>query len=157
MKRLTVLAVALGFGGLALTACGSDGPATSSIGGSNEVELTMVDIGFEPDAVEVPAGEEITFSFTNDGKLEHEALIGTQEEQEDHEVEMNGEDMSEMSEDEMANMDDDGHGDSAEAITVEPGESAELTHTFDEPGEYMIGCHVSGHWAAGMKVTVTVT
>jgi uncharacterized cupredoxin-like copper-binding protein len=31
-----------------------------------------------------------------------------------------------------------------------------LTFTFEEPGEALAGCHESGHYAAGMKVAITV-
>lgn len=49
-----------------------------------------------------------------------------------------------------------GGGSDADAITVEPGDTGELTHTFDESGEFEIGCHEPGHYEAGMKIDVTV-
>jgi uncharacterized cupredoxin-like copper-binding protein len=42
------------------------------------------------------------------------------------------------------------------AITVEPGKAGQLTHTFDKTGTVEIGCHEPGHYAAGMKIAVTV-
>ena len=42
------------------------------------------------------------------------------------------------------------------AIVLQPGESGELSYTFDLPGTYQIGCHQPGHYAAGMKIEVTV-
>ena len=41
-------------------------------------------------------------------------------------------------------------------MSVEPGETAELTHTFDQPGQTLIGCHQPGHYTGGMKVTVNI-
>jgi uncharacterized cupredoxin-like copper-binding protein len=41
-------------------------------------------------------------------------------------------------------------------VTLEPGETAEVIATFDEAGDLMIGCHVPGHWEAGMRGTVVV-
>ena len=42
------------------------------------------------------------------------------------------------------------------ALTVPPGQTRRLTWTFDEPGIVLYGCHVLGHWAAGMKGTIVV-
>ena len=39
---------------------------------------------------------------------------------------------------------------------VQPGELGELSYTFSEPGSYEVGCHQPGHYAAGMKIDVTV-
>ncbi|MEO7428152.1 MAG: hypothetical protein ABIY48_02095 [Acidimicrobiales bacterium] len=36
-------------------------------------------------------------------------------------------------------------------------ENGELTHTFDDTGTLEIGCHQAGHYARGMKLTITVT
>ena len=52
-----------------------------------------------------------------------------------------------------AAMDEEGEA----AVEVAPGETATLVYTFDEPGTLLIGCHVPGHYAAGMKGTITVT
>jgi uncharacterized cupredoxin-like copper-binding protein len=41
-------------------------------------------------------------------------------------------------------------------LTVPPGETRHLTWTFDEPGLVLYGCHVLGHWAAGMRGTIVV-
>ena len=34
---------------------------------------------------------------------------------------------------------------------------SELTHTFVQPGQTLAGCHVAGHYAVGMKATITVS
>ncbi|MEA2026476.1 MAG: plastocyanin/azurin family copper-binding protein [Chloroflexota bacterium] len=41
-------------------------------------------------------------------------------------------------------------------MSLEPGVSVEVVATFDEAGEMLIGCHVPGHWEAGMRGTITV-
>ena len=49
------------------------------------------------------------------------------------------------------------HGDESEdSITLEPGDTGELTRTFDEAGTLEIGCHQPGHHDAGMKIGVEV-
>ena len=50
-----------------------------------------------------------------------------------------------------------GDGESGDAVTVDPGETGDLTRRFDEPAEVMIGCHEPGHYESGMVATVTVT
>ena len=42
-------------------------------------------------------------------------------------------------------------------FTVKPGETKELTHNFEKAGEMLAGCHVTGHYPAGMKMTIAVT
>lgn len=36
------------------------------------------------------------------------------------------------------------------------GKEAALTRTFTEAGTLVIGCHQPGHYAAGMKATLTI-
>ena len=105
----------------------------------------MVDIAFQPDAIDVTRGETVMFVFTNTGDVDHDAFIGNRDAQAEHE-------------DEMRNAGE-GHGGGhggANAVTVEPGESAELTYKFDEPGAVEIGCHQPGHYDAGMVIAVDV-
>ncbi len=148
MKRFLVL-VAL-IGGVAAACGGGDDEQSSTAGGGDTriVEVTMVDTAFEPEALELMEGETVRFVFTNDGKADHEAYIGTAQAQADHE-------------DEMREAEDDGHGgghdNSEEAITVEPDDTGELTYTFDEAGTFEIGCHEPGHYEAGMKMTIEVS
>ncbi len=42
------------------------------------------------------------------------------------------------------------------AVEVPAGGSARLVYTFDQPGTLDYGCHVPGHYAAGMRGTITV-
>jgi uncharacterized cupredoxin-like copper-binding protein len=44
----------------------------------------------------------------------------------------------------------------AGGLSVPPGKTRRLTWTFDEPGIVLYGCHVLGHWAAGMRGTIVV-
>lgn len=47
--------------------------------------------------------------------------------------------------------------DDDDGITVDPGDTGELTHTFDDSDTLLIGRHQPGHYAAGMKLTVDVS
>lgn len=151
MKRRMPLTIAVAGIALFAVACGGeDSDSAEGAGGDTRtVEIDMVDIAFEPDTLEVEQGERVRFVFTNTGEVAHDAFIGDADAQADHEAQMRD---SESDDDAHG-----GHGDDAEdAVTVEPGDSAELTYTFDDPGRIEIGCHQPGHYDAGMKVTVNV-
>lgn len=104
----------------------------------------MEDVKFDQSTLTVKAGETIEFRFTNDGKVAHDAFIGDAEAQMGHEAEM------------AESGDADGHAMDEAALVLEPGASGELSYTFDQPGTYEVGCHQPGHYAAGMKIDVTV-
>lgn len=132
---------------LLVTSCGSDDDSASSPPGDSSartVEIEMRDIEFSPTTVDVGAGEEVRFVFTNSGALTHEAYIGDAAAQEDHADEMGS----------MGGMD---HGGDSEVLTVEPGDTGELSYTFDEAGPVQIGCHEPGHFEAGMVLDVEVS
>ncbi len=98
---------------------------------------------FDPGDIVVEGGETIAFTVTNSGVVPHEFVIGDEEVQEEHENEMA--------------VEDDGHGDEEEyAVEVAPGETRTLVYTFEETGDLLYGCHVPGHYEAGMKGIITV-
>jgi uncharacterized cupredoxin-like copper-binding protein len=145
------LALAATLVALTAAACGDDDDDESTTGDApaRTIEVDMVDIAFEPDTIEVNAGETVRFVFTNTGDVAHDAFIGDADAQADHEAQ-------------MSEAEDEGHGgghgeDDSDAITVEPGGTGELTHTFDESTSLEIGCHQPGHYDAGMKIDVTVS
>lgn len=135
------------------TACGSDDASINASTGG-DVEITMIDNAFEPTALDVKLGDEITFRFRNDGELDHDAIIGTDDDQADHEQEMNGERAA--GEDHGTAMGHEADKDT-DAITVPPGKTGELTYRFEKAGTILIGCHEPGHYKAGMKATITVS
>jgi uncharacterized cupredoxin-like copper-binding protein len=46
--------------------------------------------------------------------------------------------------------------DEPNGIGLAPGETKELTMVFAERGETLAGCHVPGHYPAGMRATIEV-
>jgi plastocyanin len=103
---------------------------------------------YRPDAITVRAGRRVTFSVTNAGKLPHEFTLGDRASQLDHERQM------------QLMPATGGHAHShgpPSSLTVPPGETRRLSWTFREPGLVLYGCHVLGHWAAGMKGTIVVS
>ena len=143
MKRVLVLLVGAS---AAVGACGGDSDSSSNDSAERTIAVEMVDIAFEPTTVAVERGETVRFVFNNRGEVAHDAFIGDPAAQADHEQE-------------MLDTEDAGHGSQAEddAVTVEPGDTEELSHMFDEAGTVEIGCHQPGHYASGMKITVGVS
>lgn len=145
-------------------ASGSQGPSSGAAGTEDSprtVEVEMVDNAFEPTEIVVAEGETVQFVFRNEGTMTHDAVIGDEAAQDEHEDEMrSAEDTATSSnEEEMGDME---HGSPSEdgqdeaATTVEPGGEGEITYTFDDQGELLIGCHEPGHYEAGMKINVAV-
>ncbi len=124
---------------------GSHDSHGSTDGPTRTIDVVMKDIAYEPATVTVKAGETVKFVFRNEGKLRHDAFIGDEAAQAEHEKEMR---------EEGSDGKDGHHGDDA---TVDPGQTGTLTHTFKAGDALVIGCHEVGHYAAGMKLTVTVT
>ena len=98
----------------------------------------------QPQQCDRDDGETVEFRFTNDGKVPHDAFVGDEATQQEHEAEMAG--MPAGHEHDMG----------TEGVTVQPGETEVLTYTFEQPGEVQIGCHQKGHYAAGMHLSVLV-
>lgn len=120
--------------------------ATSSPGapsaGAQSIAVSLTDsMRIEPAEMSAQAGEPVVFVVTNTGAIEHEFFLGDEAEQVAHEAE--------MAEGGMAH-------DEPNGIAVEPGETKELTFTFASAGEWIAGCHVPGHYRAGMKATIDV-
>lgn len=110
------------------------------------VDVEMVEFGYVLDTAKVPMGEPITFRFRNTGDVEHEAMFGSAHQQTEYAA---------------ADGHGDGHGGDSHhggvaAITLGAGETGEMVLSFDEPDEIWIGCHIEGHWDAGMQTTFEI-
>jgi Cu+-exporting ATPase len=104
------------------------------------------DLRFTPDAVTVKGGETVAFVIRNTGAVPHEFVVGDEAVQAKHEQEMAaGKDGS------MTAM-----GAKPYAVDVPPQATVTLVYTFDKPGRLLFGCHVPGHYAAGMMGTIVV-
>jgi uncharacterized cupredoxin-like copper-binding protein len=125
---------------------GGGGHSAHSSKADRVVDVTMRDIAFDPATVAVKEGETIRFVFHNAGQIRHDAFIGDEAAQAEHEKEMQ----------EAGSDGKDGHG-GGHGVSVDPGDLDSLTHTFKAGDMLVIGCHQAGHYAAGMKVAVTVS
>jgi uncharacterized cupredoxin-like copper-binding protein len=132
-------------------------PATAWATGA-PVRVVMNDrFRYQPASIMVRAGRRVTFDVHNAGKLPHEFILGDRATQLDHERQM----QSAPPDPDASTGHAHAHGPAASpsttgALTVPPGQTRRLTWTFEEPGLVLYGCHVLGHWAAGMKGTIVV-
>ena len=128
------------------------------------ISLDAGDMWFDPEALEMAAGEVVKFEITNTGNLEHEFVIGSKEAQEEHRQMMlnmangGGHDMSNMSHGEghdMSNMSNgDGHDMASmdmAGVTIAPGETGTLLWSVpDNVNELEYACNIPGHYESGM-------
>lgn len=111
---------------------------------SRTIDMEALDtFRFTPDKISVKRGETIRFVMRNTGKIQHEIVIGTMKELEEHAELMKK--FPEM-EHEGANM-----------AHVAPGQSGEIVWTFNRPGSFNFACLIAGHFEAGMIGTVVVS
>jgi uncharacterized cupredoxin-like copper-binding protein len=116
---------------------------------------------YQPASIMVRAGRRVTFAVHNAGRLPHEFILGDRATQLDHERQMQAapsgtDDTHTHTHAHMHDMAAMAAASPSGALTVPPGETRRLTWTFDKPGIVLYGCHVLGHWAAGMKGTIVV-
>jgi len=110
------------------------------------VKIVMGDMNFEPATLMVRPHEVVKFVVTNTSSVDHEFTLGDAAEQKAHRQEMlklmqAGQSMEHAH---------------ANAISVKPGETKELTWKFAGPGKVEYDCNVPGHYESGMKGVVTV-
>lgn len=108
------------------------------------VEVEMLDtLEFSPASIAVSVGETVTFRVTNTGDLPHDFTLGDSHTQAAHEAEM------------AEGMSEDAHAE-PNVLSLDAGETGELTWRFTAPDTIQYGCHVPGHYDAGMVGTLTI-
>ena len=128
MKRtLTHAAALLSVLLVMLTSCGRGGGATTSI------DVTMTDFQFQPSQFTVPAGQEISFSSSNNGAVVHNFVI----------MKLGTTAGDFFDEEDIPNI--------YWETELLPGADTDTTFTApSEPGEYEVVCRTEGHIASGM-------
>lgn len=153
MKHL-FLAATLALGSLpafadsaASFAFGEPAPAAQA---TRSIEVVLKDIAFEPNRIQVKAGETVRFVIVNQGQLPHEFNLGDKAMHLEHQKEMaamQGMDHGQMNHGQMNHAH--GHG-AGNTVLVQPGQRAELTWTFRASAPIEFACNVPGHYQAGM-------
>ena len=104
---------------------------------SRTIDVGMTDeMRFVPAVVDVKVGETLRFRLTNKGKTNHEMVIGTLRELQEHAALMKRFPEMEHSEPYM--------------VHVRPGATEEIVWKFNRLGEFSYACLVAGHFEAGM-------
>lgn len=110
---------------------------------SRTIEVTMDDsMRFVPDRIQVKAGETVRFFVRNTGKLQHEFVIGTMAQLQEHAAMMRANPGMKHDEPNMT--------------SVPAGKLGGLVWQFDEPGTVDFACLVPGHLEAGMVGQIVV-
>ena len=106
------------------------------------VTVDMQAIRYSTKLITVKAGELVDLRFRNTSTLTHEALIGDEKVQAEHEKMRAAMNMEQ--------------GDTKTMVTVKAGATKTLRYTFAKAGRTVIGCHEPGHYGSGMKLTVII-
>jgi len=142
VKALTTIGLILVLVACSPAAARRDVPA----GTDRVVELSMQGMHFVPDRVVVNAGELVAFVVTNPNDMPHELFIGTEADQAAHEAMHMAASASNQ-----AQVNHGGYG-----MFLPAHGTGVVSYRFDTAGEILLGCHLPGHWAAGMVATVVV-
>jgi uncharacterized cupredoxin-like copper-binding protein len=144
VSRATVLLIAV----VLLSACSAGVSTTGTDTSPRRIDLTMTDqLTFEPATIQVRRGETVRFVVRNVSNADHEAYIGTEEEQQLHATVH-----SALSSEEQTKTTHMGY-----AVHVPAFGNGEMLAKFDEDLEYVIGCHYPGHYEAGMRAVIEVS
>ena len=106
------------------------------------IVLSATDIKFAPTQLTIAAGDTVKFEIRNEGKLDHEFILGSEAEQVEHDKDMTA----------MAGM----KITHVNGVSVAPGRTGTLIWTFTKAGSLQYACHVPGHYVAGMVGQITI-
>jgi uncharacterized cupredoxin-like copper-binding protein len=129
--------------GLGLAAALTAVAVAGAVGQSRDpivVELTIHYSHFEPAALTVPAGRQVTFVIRNTDPIDHEWIVGDEAVHARHRTGT-----------------EPVHGARPTEVTIPALEERRTTLTFPSPGSQRFICHLPGHEAYGMVGVVTVT
>ena len=111
------------------------------------IEVTMKETEdakmlFEPDRVEIKRGEQVKFVLKNTGKVDHEFMLDSVQNNAKHKVAME--------------QNPDMEHDDPNGKRLAPSTSNEIVWRFTKAGTFEYACLIPGHYESGMKATVIV-
>jgi uncharacterized cupredoxin-like copper-binding protein len=124
---------------LLLAACGAS--LADPWGGARTVHVTIRWTRFHPSHFAFPDGTTVRFVIHNTDPIEHEFILGSKRVQDEVEH--------------TAHLSHDGSVPGQ--ITIPPGAVRSTTYRFGTPGTVLLGCHLPGHYAYGMRGRVLVS
>ncbi len=107
--------------------------------GVRTVEIKIHYSRFTPSTLAFDPGTTVRFEIRNTDPIDHEFILGDEEVQAIHERGTEAH-----------------HGARPGEISIPAGTTTITTYTFAEAGTLVFGCHLPGHYAFGMRGTVTV-
>lgn len=107
--------------------------------GERTVDVTIRHSRFLPATLDFSPGTTVRFVLRNTDPIDHEFIVGDRDVQARHETGTEPH-----------------HGAIPGEVSVPAGSEASTTYTFSEPGTIVIGCHLPGHYAYGMRGSVRV-
>lgn len=121
------------------------GTPASAEEAARTVEIAARDtMAFEPSRIDVAAGETVTFEVTNTGQTVHEFTVGDAAMQQEH-----AQARAHMPAGVMHSF--------PNSITLQPGETKQITWRFGGAGTLEYASHQSGHYAAGMRGRIKIS
>jgi len=154
-KSLLILALSLATGpAFAAGEHGGSHSTTPDAEADRVIQIEAGDMWFDPEKLDVTAGETVRFSVTNTGNLKHEFVIGDAEAHEEHREMMQamgeGHDNGHNGHGEH-DMAEGAHGGEMPSISLAPGESETLVWTAPANVDSLIyACNIAGHYESGM-------
>lgn len=154
----------LSISGIALADAGHKqgiGEPAKASAAKRTVQIELGDNFYNPESIQVKAGETVRFVLKNQGEFLHEFNIGTAAMHASHQKEMammvehgmltptginrnmGGMDHSKMGMGEMKH-------DDPNSVLIEPGQSRELTWKFTKDTALEFACNIPGHYESGM-------
>ncbi|MEN4921594.1 cupredoxin family protein [Achromobacter spanius] len=107
------------------------------------IDIDMSDaMRFTPASIDVKAGETVRLNVRNSGMIRHELVLGTDADLKSHY--------------DMMMKDPGMRHEEPNAVSLEAGKSGQIVWRFDKAGTVSFGCLEPGHYAAGMKGSVSV-
>jgi Cu+-exporting ATPase len=150
LAAIALVAIAVGAAALVFAARGGGGMNMSEVhtGALANARTVAIDandqLRFIPSSLNARVGETVVFRITNTGTVEHEFVLGDEQEQEEHEAA-------------MARTPRTMEMPAGSGVAIPPGKTVSLVYHFTKPGILLIGCHIPGHFDAGMQGTIAVS
>lgn len=132
---------------LTVAACAPGGaPPTASVAQPRVIRIELLDFRFEPPVIDVRLGESVRLLAFNRSDLPHELFIGSAAEQEEHH-QLHA----------AAAPDEQDDLDGVNGVYVPAWGSAQFTYRFERARDVIMGCHLVGHFEAGMVGVIHVS
>jgi len=127
---------------LLLASCAAGSGPSAAV---RDIEVTIDGYHFVPDHFTVSRGESVRFVVTNPDDIAHELYIGTVAEQAARR------ETGVAAPSDLGSVTHFGYG-----IYVPAFAEGEFDYVFSGDDDLLIGCHLPGHWEAGMVATIDV-